>query len=219
MAKVPLPNRVPILYLIIGVLGLVSVVPMYFYARQVVALNRDRLKTNEMLLQNTITRALSDAIAQRMANLDSMLGNLSSAIQVTSGGDIGLAKINAPELRALLERFVSSSGDIAYATILNNEGKGQAVGRINPDEFFQNELMRGFNATREGRSYTGQALSEGSGANRKTMIVVACLPTLSIATDVWWLAPRPPISRPDKTFRKSRSSTTSWTKPARFAGL
>ncbi|HUN87695.1 MAG TPA: HD domain-containing phosphohydrolase [Terriglobales bacterium] len=173
MAKVPLPNRVPILYLIIGVLGLVSVIPMYFYARQVVALNRDRLKTNEMLLQNTITRALSDAIAQRMANLDSMLGNLSSAIQVTSGGDISMANINAPELRALLERFVSSSGDIAYATILNNEGKGQAVGRINPDEFLQNELMRGFNATREGRSYTGQALSEGSGSARKTMIVVA----------------------------------------------
>ena len=173
LAKVPLPNRVPILYLIIGVLGLVSVVPMYFYARQVVALNRDRLKTNEMLLQNTITRALSDAIAQRMGNLESMLGNLSSAIQVTSGGDIGRANINAPELRALLERFVSSSGDIAYATILNNEGKGQAVGRINPDEFLQNELMRGFNATREGRSYTGQALSEGSGENRKTMIIVA----------------------------------------------
>ena len=173
LAKIPLPNRVPILYLIIGVLGLVSVVPMYFYARQVVALNRDRLKTNEMLLQNTITRALSDGIAQRMGNLDSMLVNLSSAVQVNSGGDLSGTKVNAPELRALLERFVSSSGDIAYATLSNNEGKGQSIGRINPDEFLQNELMRGFNATREGRSYTGQALSEGSGANRKTMIVVA----------------------------------------------
>ena len=163
----------PILYLIIGVLVLVSVVPMYFYARQVVAINRDRLKTNEMLLQNTITRALSDGIAQRMANLESMLGNLSSAIQVTSGGDIGANKINAPELRALLERFVSSSTDLAYATILNSEAKGQSVGRISPDEFLQNELMRAFTATREGRTYTGQAISIGSGANRKTMIVAA----------------------------------------------
>jgi len=173
LGKVRLPQRVPILYLIIGVLVLVSVVPMYFYARQVVAINRDRLKTNEMLLQNTITRALSDGIAQRMANLDSMLGNLSSAIQVTSGGDIGASKINAPELRALLERFVSSSNDLAYATILNSEAKGQSVGRISPDEFLQNELMRAFNATREARSYTGQAISIGSGANRKTMIVAA----------------------------------------------
>ena len=173
LGKPFLPQRIPILYLIIGVLVLVSVVPMYFYARQVVSINRDRLKTNEMLLQNTITRALSDTIAQRMGNLDSMLGNLSSAIQVTSGGDIGANKINAPELRALLERFVSSSTDLAYATILNNEAKGQSVGRINPDEFLQNELMRAFNATREGRSYTGQAISIGSGVNRKTMIVAA----------------------------------------------
>lgn len=166
------------MYLIIGVLVLVSVVPMYFYARQVVAINRDRLKTNEMLLQNTITRALSDAIAQRMANLDSMLGNLSSAIQVTSGGDIGSSKINAPELRALLERFVSSSTDLAYATVLNSEAKGQSVGRITPDEFLQNELMRGFNAAREGRAYTGQAISVGSGENRKT-VVVAAVPVMA----------------------------------------
>jgi putative nucleotidyltransferase with HDIG domain len=173
LPKIRLPQRVPILYLIIGVLVLVSVVPMYFYARQVVAINREKLKTNEMLLQNTITRALSDGIAQRMVNLDSMLGNLTSAIQVTSGGDIEANKINAPELRALLERFVSSSNDLAYATILNSEAKGQSVGRITPDEFLQNELMRGFNATREGRAYTGQAISIGSGENRKTMIVDA----------------------------------------------
>jgi putative nucleotidyltransferase with HDIG domain len=172
LAKLPLPQRVPILYLIIGVLVLVSVVPMYFYARQVVAINRDRLKTNEMLLQNTITRALSDGIAQRMSNLDSMLGNLSSAIQVTSGGDIGGGKVNAPELRALLERFVSSSSDIAYITILNTDAKGQAVGRISPDEFLQNEIVRGFNAAREGRAYTGEAMSIGSGANRKTVVMV-----------------------------------------------
>jgi putative nucleotidyltransferase with HDIG domain len=173
LPKISLPQRVPILYLIIGVLMLVSVVPMYFYARQVVALNRDLLKTNEMLLQNTITRALSDEIAQRMANLDSMLGNLSSAIQVTSGGDIGATKVNTPELRALLERFVSNSSDLAYATVLNAEAKGQAVGRVNPDEFLQREFYRGFSAARDGRSYTGQPLSVGSGRDRKTVIVVA----------------------------------------------
>lgn len=173
LPKFVLPQRVPILYLIIGVLVLVSVVPMYFYSRQVVGINRDRLKTNEMLLQNTITRALSDEIAQRMSNLDSMLGNLSSAIQVTSGGDIGTTKVNTPELRALLERFVSSSSDLAYATLLNTEAKGQAVGRISPDEFLQREFYRGFSAARDGRSYTGQPLSVGSGKDRKTVLVVA----------------------------------------------
>lgn len=172
MLKVPLPQRVKILYLIIAVLMVVSVVPMYFYARQVVAINRDLLKTNEMLLQNTITRALSDEIAQRMINIDAMMGNLSSAVQVTSGGDIALGKVNAPELRALLERFVSSSNDIAYVTLLNIEAKGQSVGRVAPDEFLQRELYRGFSAARESRPYTGQAMSLGSGKDRRTVLVV-----------------------------------------------
>jgi putative nucleotidyltransferase with HDIG domain len=151
---------------------LVSVVPMYFYSRMMVSSNRDRLITNERLLQNTITRALSDEITQRIGNMDSMLGNMASAMVVTSGGDIGANKVNAPELRALLERFVSSSNDLAYATLLNTEGKGQSVGRITPDEFLQSELFRGFNAARDSRKYTGQALSLGAGAQRRTVVVV-----------------------------------------------
>jgi HD-GYP domain-containing protein (c-di-GMP phosphodiesterase class II) len=167
-----LPQRVPILYLIISVLVLVSVVPMYFYSRMMVAGDRYRLKTNERILQNTITRALSEEITQRMTNLDAMLGNMASAIVVTSGGDVGANKVNAPELRALLERFVSSSNDLAYATLLNTEGKGQSVGRITPDEFLQRELFRGFNAARDSRTYNGQAMSIGAGAQRRTVVVV-----------------------------------------------
>jgi hypothetical protein len=54
--KAPTPARIPILYVILGVLLVISIVPMYFYSAQVEAINRDRLKTNEMLLQNTVTR-------------------------------------------------------------------------------------------------------------------------------------------------------------------
>ena len=62
--KFAIPARIPILYVILGVLVAISVVPMYFYSAQVEAINRDRLKTNEMLLQNTVTRSLADDIAQ-----------------------------------------------------------------------------------------------------------------------------------------------------------
>ena len=56
--KLPFPVRIPILSLILGVLILVSVVPMYFYAGQVMSINRDRLKRNEQQLQHTIARSL-----------------------------------------------------------------------------------------------------------------------------------------------------------------
>ncbi len=102
-----------------------------------------------------------------------MLANLSSAIQVASGGDITDAHVETPELRALLENFVSSSGDLAYATLLNTDAKGISAGRISPDAFLQRELERAFAAAQENRSYTGQALVIGSGKSQKTVILVS----------------------------------------------
>jgi hypothetical protein len=127
--KLPIPTRVPLLYVILGVLLALSVVPMYFYSAQIETMNRERLKTNEMLLQNTVTRSLADDISQHQETLRMMLSNLASSIQVTTANDLGAQNIAAPELRALLEQFVSSSNDIAYATVLNLDAKGISAGR------------------------------------------------------------------------------------------
>jgi len=165
--------RIPILWLILGVLLAISIVPMYFYSAQVESINGERLKTNEMLLQNTVTRSLADDLAQHERSLRMMLANLSSSIQVASGGDIGEKNIEAPELRALLENFVSSSDEVAYATLLNSEAKGISAGRIAPDAFLQRELERAYAAARDGRVYNGQALVVGEGKNARTVFLVS----------------------------------------------
>ena len=165
--------RIPILYVILGVLLVISIVPMYFYSAQVEAINRDRLKTNEMLLQNTVTRSLADDLSQHEHSQRMMLANLSSSIQVASGGDIGEKNIESPELRALLENFVSSSDEIAYASLLNSEAKGISAGRIAPDAFLQRELERAYAAARDGRVYNGQALVVGEGKNGRTVFLVS----------------------------------------------
>jgi HD-GYP domain-containing protein (c-di-GMP phosphodiesterase class II) len=167
------PARIPILYVILGVLLVISIVPMYFYSSQVEAINRDRLKTNEMLLQNTVTRSLADDLSQHERSLNMMLANLSSAIQVASGGDIGETNIQSPELRALLENFVSSSDEIAYATLLNSDAKGISAGRIAPDAFLNRELERAYAAARDGRAYNGQALVVGEGNSARTVFLVS----------------------------------------------
>jgi HD-GYP domain-containing protein (c-di-GMP phosphodiesterase class II) len=170
------PNlaRVPILYVILGVLLAISIVPMYFYSSEVEAINRERLKTNEKLLQNAVTRSLADDLSQHERSLRMMLANLSSAVQVASGGDIGEKNIEAPELRALLENFVSSSdNEVAYATLLNSEGKGKSAGRIAPDAFLQRELQHAFDAARDGRAYNGQALQVEDGKSKRTVVLVS----------------------------------------------
>jgi len=146
---------------------------MYFYSAQVEAINRERLKTNEMLLQNTVTRSLADDLSQHERSLRMMLANLSSATQIASGGDIGNKNIEAPELRALLENFVSSSDELAYATLLNSDAKGISAGRIVPDAFLQRELERAFAAARDGRAYNGQALTLGNGTASRTVLLVS----------------------------------------------
>jgi HD-GYP domain-containing protein (c-di-GMP phosphodiesterase class II) len=165
--------RIPILYLILGVLLVISIVPMYFYSAQVESINRDRLKTNEMLLQNTVTGSLADDLAQHERSLRMMQANLSSAIQVASGGDIGETNIQSPELRALLENFVSSSDEIAYTTLLNSDAKGISAGRIAPDAFLNRELERSYAAARDGRVYNGQALVVGEGKTSRTVFLVS----------------------------------------------
>jgi putative nucleotidyltransferase with HDIG domain len=146
---------------------------MYFYSAQVEAINRDRLITNERLLQNTVTRSLADDISQHQESLRMMQANLASALQVTSGGDITAEHVEAPELRALLENFVSSSDDLAYATLLNSDAKGISAGRIAPDAFLQRELERAYSAAREGRVYNGEALVVGTGKSSRTVMLVS----------------------------------------------
>ena len=176
--KLPIPARIPLLYVILGVLLAISVLPMYFYSAQIENMNRERLKTNEMLLQNTVTRSLADDISQHQDALHMMLANLSSSIQVMmlanpSGSDLNEQKLLTPELRAMLENFVSSSNDIAYATLLNADAKGISAGRIDPDAFLQRELERAYQAAREGRGYSGQPLMVGSGKSARTVMLVS----------------------------------------------
>src|ERR1700690_3407943 len=104
-----IPARIPLLYVILGVLLAISVLPMYFYSAQIEEMNRERLKTNEMLLQNTVTRSLADDISQHQETLRMMLANLSSSIQVMmlanpsgtdSDSEKSAQKLLTPELRA-----------------------------------------------------------------------------------------------------------------------
>lgn len=176
--KLPIPARIPLLYVILGVLLTISVLPMYFYSAQIETMNRERLKTNEMLLQNTVTRSLADDISQHQEALHMMLANLSSSVQVMmlanpGGNDLNAQKLPTPELRAMLENFVSSSNDIAYATLLNADAKGVSAGRIEPDAFLQRELERAYQAAREGRVFSGQPLTVGSGKSARTVMLVS----------------------------------------------
>jgi HD-GYP domain-containing protein (c-di-GMP phosphodiesterase class II) len=73
----------------------------------------------------------------------------------------------------LLGNFVSSSDEIAYATLLNSDAKGIFSGNMAPDAFLQRELERAYVAARDGRVYNGQALVVGEGKDARTVFLVS----------------------------------------------
>src|ERR1051326_4676673 len=146
--KLPLPSRIPILYLILIVLIAVGVVPLYFYATKMVDRNRETLGSNEKLLQNS----------------------------VTSGGNLSGKNVEAADVKALLQNYIEDPDSIVpYARLANTENQLMMnLGTtIEPDTFLEKELDRGLAAAHDGREYNGGPLSIGWGKQTRTVMVVA----------------------------------------------
>jgi HD-GYP domain-containing protein (c-di-GMP phosphodiesterase class II) len=172
--KLPLPARIPILYLILIVLIAVGVVPLYFYATKMVARNRETLGSNEKLLQNNVTTTLAQSIAQREKDIGSTLSSLAFSIKVTSGGNLSGKNVEAADVKALLQNYIEDpDSSVPYARLINTENQLMLkLGTIEPDTFLEKELDRGLAAAHDGREYSGDPLSVGSGKQARTVMVV-----------------------------------------------
>ena len=172
--KLPLPARIPILYLILIVLIAVGVVPLYFYATKMVARNRETLGSNEKLLQNSVTTTLAQSIAQREKDISSTLSSLAFSIKVTSSGNLSGKNVEAADVRELLQNYIEDPDSIVpYARLVNTENQSMInFGTIAPDTFLERELERGLSAAHAGREYNGDPLAIGSGKQARTVMVV-----------------------------------------------
>src|SRR5579864_524075 len=171
--KLPLPSRVPIVYLILIVLISVGVVPLYFYKSKVVELNRETLERNEKLAQNMVTTSLAEAVAQRTKEVRTALDRLSYSIQVATSGNLNGTKVESPEIKDLLQNYIGEPDSIVpYARLVNADNRFISVGTMEPDDFLKKELERGLAATQELRDYNGAALTIGNGKQVCTVMVV-----------------------------------------------
>src|SRR5262249_61151254 len=106
--RLPLPSRIPIVYVILIVLITVGVVPLYFYAQKVVELTREKLGRNEKILQNTVTATLAEEIAQREKDIRISLASLTYSVQVTTGEDLSGARVKSSEGHSLLQNYIAN---------------------------------------------------------------------------------------------------------------
>lgn len=195
--RIPLPSRVPILYLILCVLVAMGVVPLYFYATYVLQLNRKALTDNERLMQNTVTRTLAEDILQQQKNVHSTLTGLAFSVEALSGGVIDGTRPQNSEVQKLLNNIVENPDSIVpYVALTDRQGHSLGTGVIALDDFLKNELSRGLAAAQEGRDYTGEPVAVSNGHELKTVMVMGTpilkdstyLGTLELIVDLRYIA-------------------------------
>ena len=143
-------KRIRILYVILAVLVLASVGPLLFYAFKATDISASALETNEILLQNTITRSVAEEISIYNETFHQLLDNLDHLLAMQPPAKTG-NNLENPQLRTALEGLIGSSQPIIYITVLDAQGHGVRAGNYSPDAdpFLVRTLERAFAAAQQ----------------------------------------------------------------------
>jgi hypothetical protein len=138
-------KRLPILYVVLAVLVLVSVAPLAIYGLKVIAINRETLETNEKILQNTVTRAVADGLDLHESSMRQQLQTLANTLAPPEKADTAW---DVEHIRETLDRFASSNPSLLYVRVLNEQGRGLKAGTYDADSdpFLRKVLERTFTA-------------------------------------------------------------------------
>ena len=143
-------KRIRILYVILAVLVLASVGPLLFYALKTMDINRNALETNEILLQNTITRSVAEEVSIYNETFHQLLDSLDHLL-TTQPGTKAAQGFESSELRTTLEELVRSNQHIIYISVTDAQGRGVGAGNYSPDTdpFLVRTLQRAFAAAQQ----------------------------------------------------------------------
>jgi HD-GYP domain-containing protein (c-di-GMP phosphodiesterase class II) len=138
--------RPRLLWMVLGAMLLVSVLPLALYHRQVLNLSQEKLTDTESVQQTEVTRAVGDEIELFDANLYQQLISERQILALTDLLDHVDDPVKAPQVARLLENFVASNPNILYLTAVGENAKGSGAGDFPADQdpFVGKELQRAF---------------------------------------------------------------------------
>src|SRR5467141_988209 len=125
-------GRVRILWLVLGALLLVSVLPMGLYHRQVLQLSQEKLVDTELVQQADLTRSLAREIQLFEANLTQQLLSERQILALMGLSDNVEDAVAEPKVTRLLENFADSNREtFLYLTAVGKTGKGTVASQGN----------------------------------------------------------------------------------------
>src|SRR5213596_1977282 len=142
-------GQVRILWLVLGALLMVSVLPLGLYHRLVLQLSQDKLVDTERVQQTDLVRSLAQEIQQFESNLTQQLLSERQILALTGLIDNVEDTAAEPKVTRLLENFVETNrSTFIYLTAVGKSGKGTSASqgnfRAEQDPFVAKALNRAF---------------------------------------------------------------------------
>jgi len=137
-----------ILWIVLGALLLVSLLPIGLYHRQVLGLSQEKLVSAEKLQQNEVTRSLTEELLVFESTLQHQLIGLRQSLLLTGLIHEIETERRAQQLSALLENFVGSNPNVLYVTVVGKRARGRKAGdfQAEADPFVSKLLQSAFAA-------------------------------------------------------------------------
>ena len=142
-------GQVRILWLVLGALLMVSVLPLGLYHRLVLQLSQDKLVDTERVQQTDLVRSLAQEIQHFESNLTQQLLSERQILDLTGLIDNVEDPAAEPKVTHLLENFVESNPNtFIYLTAVGKSGRGTSASqgnfRAEQDPFVAKALQRAF---------------------------------------------------------------------------
>jgi HD-GYP domain-containing protein (c-di-GMP phosphodiesterase class II) len=156
-------RRPRILWLVLGAMLLVSVLPLSLYHRQVLQLSQQKLTDTESVQQTEVTRSLAEEIQLFDTNLYQQLISERQILALTDLTEKVDDAARAPQVTRVLENFVASNPNILYLTAVGKEGKGAGAGNFQADQdpFVSKALQRAFTTSLQSLVFRSDPLAIG----------------------------------------------------------
>ena len=146
-----LPRRVRILWLVLGALLLVSILPIALYHHQVLRLSQDKLEDTERVQQIELTRSMAEQVQLFESTLRQQLISERQILALTGLSDNVNDPANVPKVARLLQTFVESTPNVLYVMAVGTDAKGGDAGDfgVKRDPFVGKALQRAFMTTEQ----------------------------------------------------------------------
>ena len=156
-------RRPRILWLVLGAMLLVSVLPLALYHRQVLQLSQAKLTDTESVQQTEVTRSLAEEIQLFDTNLYQQLISERQILVLTDLIDKVDDAGRASQVTRVLENFVASNPNVLYLTAVGKNGKGAGAGNFQADQdpFVSKALQRAFTTCLQSLVFRSDPLAIG----------------------------------------------------------